>query len=505
MAFKNTLSRFLLAIWNTLIALFTLKQTRPYHSDDGKLEIVVHSPIVPEDASLSKCTGTASASSLLFSVFTKAHERKGTSLEDEDDPLDESQTVAIKSQEKKKFKKHTRTGARSDIPPPKIYVQDWSSLPFDVSNLYEPSKPDLDSWRPELLPDSCLASSSLPVPTSQLDEFSQSSKDAAHSTSILKTTTSDEQCPSPKPNDSITDVHPIDSLPPIQLFSNDNYSFASSDSAYSSASPTQLLTSPAPSYIPHALSAILYDTPISSTLPSPMSICYKQTLARKNSQTQCSTVECTSTSLFPSEPNSSVTTLGHEVSRTPYPDLFDFGMYVDVFGSASGLASFGSVVAGEGLSISGLEEDMDKPTPRRYGVMFGTSLLGNTPSSRSPPLSKDVYRSAAYSKPVGPKKVVVGLGLGIGLGLEGDGMRKAVLRGVVRKSVSVSGSKMSPSTSSPILGRATSFDRGVRATSSVEEGLSVDAIEERLRDASWDKSMFDWSEAEFLEMLRYSP
>ncbi|KAL0059626.1 hypothetical protein AAF712_013591 [Marasmius tenuissimus] len=502
MAFKNTLSHFLLAIWNTLIALFTLKQTRPYHSDDGKLEIVVHSPIVPEDASLSKCTGIASSSFPLFPLFTKAHGRKGT----EEKSLNECQTVAIKSQEKKKFKKHTRTGARSDISSPKIYVQDWSSLPFDVSNLYEPSQPDLDSWRPELLPDSCLASSSLPVPTSQLVESSHPSNDvdAAHSSSILKATNPDEQCPSPKPNDSITGVHPIDSSPPIQLFSNDNYSLASSDSAYS----PQLLTSPAPSYIPHALSAILFDTPISSILPSPMSICYKQTLTRKNSQTQCSTVECTS--LFPSEPDSSVTTLGHEVSRTPYPDLFDFGMYVDVFGSASGLASFGSVVAGDGLSISGLEEDMDKPTPRRYGVMFGTSLLGNTttPNSRSPPLSKDVYRSAAYSKPVGSKKVVVGLGIGLGLGLEngGDGMRKAVLRGVVRRSVSVSaGSKMSPSTSSPVLGRATSFDRGVRATSSVEEGLSVDAIEERLRDASWDKSMFDWSEAEFLEMLRYSP
>ncbi|KAJ8072031.1 hypothetical protein PM082_015589 [Marasmius tenuissimus] len=497
MAFKNMLSRFLLAIWNTLVALFTLKRARPYHSDDGKLEIVVHSPIVPEDASLSTCTGTASASSPLFSLFTKVHGRKGT----EDDPLDESQTIAIKPQEKKKkFKKHTRTGARSDIPPPKIYVQDWSSLPFDVSNFYEPSKPDFDSWRPDLLPDSCLASSPLHVPTSQLVESSHPSKDqtdVVHSQVILKTTNPDGECPSPKPNDSVTNVHPIDPLPPIQLFSNDNYSFASSDSAYSNASP-QLLTSPATSYIPNA---ILYDTPISSTLPSP--ICYKQTIARKKSQTQCSTVdsvESLSTSLFPSEPDSSVTTLGHEVSRTPYPDLFDFGMYVDIFGSGSD--SFGSVVAGDGLSISGLE---DKPMPRRHGVMFGTSVLGNTttPSPRSPPLSKDVYRSAAYSKPVGSKKVVVGLGIGLENG--GDGMRKAVLRGVVRRrSVSVSaGLKMSPS--SPVLGRATSFDRGVRATSSVEEGLSVDAIEERLRDASWDKSMFDWSEAEFLEMLRHSP
>ncbi|KAK1235484.1 hypothetical protein PQX77_001282, partial [Marasmius sp. AFHP31] len=523
MAFNNRLSHFLLAIWNTLIALFTLKRTRGYPSDHEKLEIVVQSPIVPGIDSLSTCTGTANAEKL----------------------LDEPQMA----QGKRKFKKHTRTGARSDIPPPKICVQDWSCVPLDVSNLYEPSKPDLDSWRPELLPDSCLASASpLSVPLVECSNNQIAPKDqtnAAHSKITLKATNPDENCLSPEPNDAN-----LDSLPPIQLFSNDNYSFASSDSAYSSASPQLIITSPATSYVPNTgLSAILYDAPISSILGHPSSIplpshspiCYKQTIARKKSQTQCSTVGSleslsitASTSLFASEPpNSSVTTSpDHEFSRTPYPDIFDFGMYVDIFGSSGslvGLASFGSVVVCDGngdgrlsisgpsgLGLDGVGADDAKPAARRHGVMFGTCVLGNTSSPPPSPLGKDVYRSAAYSKAVGSKKLVVGLGIGFGLENQtqtgGDGMRKALLRGVVRRSVSMK-TTIKESPSSPVLGTRTgrkdSFDREMRprATSLVEEGLSLDAdaIEERLRVTSWDKSVFDWSEAEFLEMLRHSP
>ncbi|KAL0573229.1 hypothetical protein V5O48_008717 [Marasmius crinis-equi] len=429
---------------------------------------------------------------------------------------------------------------------------------------------------------------------------------------VLKPTSPDENSYSPPcdgdslENDCIKRFEILnkimDSSPQLRFLMSDFDPFASSDSTYSIGSPDVMSSRPIDlvETLPLFFSAsttsctsdvllsapgLLYDgsapwvctsvpngsinpvtLPLFSRHPeSPVKRCkrYKQTVACKRSQALRSSTGSlesifagTSLAFDTSDTNPSSSTRNSEhkpeirMSKMIYPELFDFGMYNDIFGpseSLVGLASLGTMPSD--INDSAYWDDITKllippstrsdsgatevpSTPgKREGVKFETEILGNTTNSTTSP-PKNIYRSAAYSKALGMQQGVSGPGSPQQEN-QIDEMRKTVLHNTVQRM-----SRRSRGSPKRLVGSAKrrqgsdlNRDRGSVETSAlsipdsvvsfggVSSQDSIDdlsdsldtnsAITERLREASWDmswdKTMFKCNENEFSEISSHSP
>ncbi|KAG7089995.1 hypothetical protein E1B28_011617 [Marasmius oreades] len=604
----HALSRLLQFIYHALVAFFTLKRRRRTAQDTTST-----SPeIVVKDSGQKERTLNLSSEGNASTRNTEG----GRFLHDLKMNCTKSRRFPWESKLKDCARKPTKRG----VSPPRIFVQDWSSVPL--------SSPELGSWNFERPQESRMTFGAggedkvqkygSPITTEITQAIAHSDflpcRDGAsgYSGEMLSIVPEDRTlsetpdhdlddggvninrsrdfnfvgCPANN-TDSHVQIEYSQSSPQSPFFLHEHDSFDSSGSQYSTVSPEatspprnlpNLFPPPTASYPfnpQSAVSGFLYDAPISYTYatmlgransvplpflsatrgsPSPIKH-YRQTLAPKKSQTQSpalgslESITVNTSFGFTSEPQASAWVQEQEAddhsNKIPYPDLFRFSMYLNHLASSDyvvGLGSLGSLGAhdedmGTGrLSIppsateaaKTTEEDSTIPldivfNPKSYKGPFALGILGNlNPLRQSSPLKKDLYRSAAYSRPIQITNFALEM---VQMENYPDGMRKTVLRGALSgrsqkavssptKSIAGTGRNDFGSIGSIEGTEAMSFSHSSPAM--VKEGdsrgsidemtCSADsAIVERLRDASWDTSSFQWNEQEFLAMLRHSP
>ncbi|ESK95914.1 hypothetical protein Moror_12322 [Moniliophthora roreri MCA 2997] len=572
------ISRVFLAIWSFASSSFNQsnrpQNETPRSGETDHIEVVVGHH---DGASLSRFPSDAS-----------------TWHADKDHFLRNSEMRRTRSQTRnQKGRKYTRNGAQCAISPPTICVQDWSSVPFKMSEMYgSPSrrrKAPLSSATSHLEKSPPLAAAMLhPNATSQdrrqtqrhyrsqvprvdadpridhrevvrnadaeiqaksATQHATRSPDRFHSTSKPKSNNSNANLgrspvnlpaePQPSHQSTVIEGKPnVDPNPQIPLHISHSDPMPSSLLSHPPR-PTSicfaLTTSP---YIPNALSAIsgsLFDPPISScvlgptnSVPLPLftNVSNQPDKSNRNAALWMLDFEC-----LPTADHFDLTDEFPPHTSTPYrfsmqySDIFDFDMYGSYMGSCDDLAavvSYAPSEVGISLGMALLPEsgstnvesgestsfgDQRESVSKRNARLFGNTTTNTESPSPSCVEGKDVYRNAAYSRPVGAKKTgLTTLGQG---SPENDSIPKAVLRSAVRRKPE---KVLAAATSSGSMGSVKeaasqdSINVGIGSQDSTQlDGFnsSVDStIADRLQNACRDMNEWHWTEEELLKVLK---